>query len=601
MYCLINDIACGEKSLPTEILSRGMFYWLRAPRNSADLHLDEWILASVRLLLSICYLSALIRPGGAISTKSSSVLLISYVAFSLAILLLLRLRTQLSVFSHIAIHLADILLATQLIILIRWPSMSFVLFFFIMACAALRWGFWEAHMTFAAFLIILLIGCYTHNPVLLHQWLSKNSSELLPEALLYIAVSCMVGLLAEAKAVRSEGNFLARIAEGIRIEPGLEQALYAICKECRRLFGAAQILFAACDRETNQSTLFSVARSQDVLQFWELDSTEREKYLFLKRGTSVRLKLQSRSGRVQYKCMTLAAGEIRKSESECDLPDDFLREHRFQLLLASALEFEDAWSVRVYVIDPKPYFGGAAGLRFLEKSIRRVAPVIHDLFLVRRLTANARAAAGSQMARELHDGAIQSLFNLNLQIEEMRRQNGTFSAASADFLSRIQQSIQKEITALRDFMQQLRSLEINAESLLSYLAGLSVKFECENGITTRFIPEVEEVRLRPHVCMQLARIVQEALINIRKHSDAKEALIRLGRRNGNWVISIIDDGIGFGFSGSRSHEELRASGKGPLIIMERALAIDGRVSIESVEGKGSCLEVVFPSEANVKG
>ena len=138
-----------------------------------------------------------------------------------------------------------------------------------------------------------------------------------------------------------------------------------------------------------------------------------------------------------------------------------------------------------------------AGLRFLEKSIRRVAPVIHDLFLVRRLTANARAAAGSQMARELHDGAIQSLFNLNLQIEEMRRQNGTFSAASADFLSRIQQSIQKEITALRDFMQQLRSLEINAESLLSYLAGLSVKFECENGITTRFIPEVEEVEMSP--------------------------------------------------------------------------------------------------------
>jgi len=166
-------------------------------------------------------------------------------------------------------------------------------------------------------------------------------------------------------------------------------------------------------------------------------------------------------------------------------------------------------------------------------------------------------------------------------------------AQGTDPLSRIQESMRKEIAELRDFTQHLRSLELDSGRLLGYLSGIATRFEVEHGIRTRFVAEVEEVDLRPGVCAEVARIAQEALVNVGKHSNATEALVRLGRRNGNWVLGIMDNGRGFGFSGRLSHRELLASGKGPSVIMERAHEINGEVSIESYETGGCCLEVVF--------
>jgi signal transduction histidine kinase len=585
--------------VPGEILKGGMFYWLRAPRNYSDLRVDEWILATGRLLLSTCCLSVLIRSNSVDIPGSTKILLLLYLVFSVAILLMLRIRTHLSTPWHFVLHLTDMIVAAQLLLLIHWTPMSFALFLFVMASTALRWGFWEALLTFAVFCIFMLIGCYTHSPIFLHQWKSESSPELLTEALLYFAIVCVIGLLAEAIAVRSEGHFLAGISSGIRIESGLQPAMITVCSEVLQLFGANQVLIVTHEKDTNKFSIFSDRRSQEGPQSLDLAPSQRAKYSYPEPATAVRVAKSNQSRRNRYYSCELVSGKMNRGNANCTLSDAFLAEHPFQLLLAAATEFEDAGSLRVYVMDPKPWFGGAAGMRFLDRLIRKIAPPVSDLFLMRRLTAKAKIVAGSQMARELHDGVIQSLFSLNMQIEEMRRQDGAFSANSVDLLVRIQQRIQKEITSLRDFMQQLRSLEIDSDSLLNYLAGLSVKFQCENGIVTRFISEADEVQLKPQVCVQLARIVQEALINVRKHSEAKEASVRLGRRNGKWVLSIIDDGVGFGFSGCRSHEELQASGIGPIIIMERAQAIDGKVSIESVEGKGSCLEIVFPGEAPI--
>jgi signal transduction histidine kinase len=216
------------------------------------------------------------------------------------------------------------------------------------------------------------------------------------------------------------------------------------------------------------------------------------------------------------------------------------------------------------------------------------------LFLMSRVKTEAEAEAVSRMAREIHDGAIQSLAAINLQLEQIHRQMASITSEGAASLAAIQKNIQSEIAALRELTQQMRSLEVDSDHLLGFLAGLAVKFQCDHGVITRFVPEVDEIRLRPNVCAELARIAQEALVNIRKHSGASEVFIRLTRSNGNYVLGVVDNGRGFGFSGRYSHEELQASGKGPAVIMERARKISAKVSIESVQGTGSYLEVSLP-------
>lgn len=251
--------------------------------------------------------------------------------------------------------------------------------------------------------------------------------------------------------------------------------------------------------------------------------------------------------------------------------------------------------MRVFIVDPLMHFGGFAGLRSLHHITRQLNPVIYDRFLVSRLKTKARAIAKKQIARDLHDGVIQSLSCINMQLEALQQNKIVMLLEAAGPLTKIQHAVQQEISSLRDFTQQLRSLEIDSDQLLGYIAGMAVKFECENGIATQFIPEVDEVRLGTRICSEVAGIIQEALVNIRKHSQAQEAKINLRRQNNQYLLTIRDNGRGFGFSGRRSQEELQACGQGPIILMERVRAIGGNICIESAEGTGACLEINFPA------
>jgi two-component system nitrate/nitrite sensor histidine kinase NarX len=98
------------------------------------------------------------------------------------------------------------------------------------------------------------------------------------------------------------------------------------------------------------------------------------------------------------------------------------------------------------------------------------------------------------------------------------------------------------------------------------------------------------------VCRELTRIVQEGLVNVRKHSHAHSALVRLSARNGNWTLLIEDDGRGFPFTGRLSQAELDAMGKGPVVIKERVRVIAGELTIESNPGQGSRLEISVPQK-----
>jgi signal transduction histidine kinase len=88
--------------------------------------------------------------------------------------------------------------------------------------------------------------------------------------------------------------------------------------------------------------------------------------------------------------------------------------------------------------------------------------------------------------------------------------------------------------------------------------------------------------------------VQESLVNVRKHSGARQALVRLSSNTDRWNLVIEDDGNGFPFAGRLSHLELDTLGRGPQVIKERVRVIKGELTIESVPGQGSRLEINIP-------
>jgi two-component system nitrate/nitrite sensor histidine kinase NarX len=93
--------------------------------------------------------------------------------------------------------------------------------------------------------------------------------------------------------------------------------------------------------------------------------------------------------------------------------------------------------------------------------------------------------------------------------------------------------------------------------------------------------------------LEIVRIVQEALVNVRKHSGARHVTVRLKEEDRRFTVVVEDDGSGFGFVGSFSGTSTEMQRMGPAMILERARNLGADVMIRSTPGTGSQVEVSF--------
>jgi len=184
-------------------------------------------------------------------------------------------------------------------------------------------------------------------------------------------------------------------------------------------------------------------------------------------------------------------------------------------------------------------------------------------------------------------------------VDVLRRQSTSNAGIVTSELGRIQGLLREEVLKLRELMQQMKSLDVDARRLLGFIGDTVERFQRETGITARFLTSVEELKMPQPVCREIARIVQEALVNVRKHSRAKQVLVRLTNSGERWNLVIEDDGSGFPFAGRLTHAELDSQAKGPVVIRERVRLIEGELTLESTPGKGSRLEVSIPQPREV--
>jgi two-component system nitrate/nitrite sensor histidine kinase NarX len=218
------------------------------------------------------------------------------------------------------------------------------------------------------------------------------------------------------------------------------------------------------------------------------------------------------------------------------------------------------------------------------------------------------------VARELHDGIIQSLISAEMHIHVLRQRVAAQPSLTDKELSVVQRIVHEEVLNLRELMQRMKPIDLEPEQLPGALADIVNRFQRETNITVSFASDLVDVALPPRTCAEVARIVQEALSNVRKHSGARRVQIQCARDGGRWKLVIEDDGRGFGFAGRISHRELergtlpphpsggaRPTWRGPMVIKDSVRAIGGELVIESSPEKGARLEIVFPETPREKG
>ncbi len=199
----------------------------------------------------------------------------------------------------------------------------------------------------------------------------------------------------------------------------------------------------------------------------------------------------------------------------------------------------------------------------------------------------------ARFADALHDGALQSMYAAAINLKALRSQSASKVVTVAQGLRQIQDFLEDEAQKLRELMQRMRPVEVDFKNLYAQLTELVERSKNENGIAARFVCDSPVAYMRPRVCGAVARIVQEGLMNVRKHSHARNVVVRFDRRDGYVRLTIEDDGEGFPFSGHFSLAQLEAERKGPRVIRECVRLINGDLTIESHRGEGSRLEITI--------
>ncbi|MGA2348321.1 MAG: histidine kinase, partial [Candidatus Sulfotelmatobacter sp.] len=270
----------------------------------------------------------------------------------------------------------------------------------------------------------------------------------------------------------------------------------------------------------------------------------------------------------------------------------------FDSMVTVSFLFGGEWRGRVFLFNPVWQGEKQEELRFLLDLVRQVGPAVYNVYLLHRLRRRAGAAERARFARELHDGAVQSLIAVEMQVDVLRRQSDAGKPIGSE-LGRIQGLLREEVLKLRELMQQMKAIDVDAQRLLGVLNDTVERFQRETGIQARFVTDLGELDMPQRVCREILRIVQEGLVNVRKHSGARHALVRLASSKEKWSLTLEDDGKGFPFAGRYNQDQMEEAGKGPMIIKERVRLIAGGLTVESNPGQGTRLEISVPRGGEV--
>ena len=557
----------------------------------------ERVLAAARILLAAAaFIAIYIDPTD--PTRYAALtygLLLTYILYSVGVLVFLTFIIT-PVRFQVPICAADILWVALLTAFTQGPNSPFFVFFtFVLVASAYRWGFRETFATGMLSSGLLTVEGVFFAPGGGATGLVEGSYELnrfiMGPAYLVI-ITVLLGYLAQAdKRAKAETSLIARAMAKAQAELGLNQTIEGVLGEILQFYGSDRALLAVIDSLSGRAYLVNYEDRMDTLRkvrISELQPDAQPAYLFDSVAHAWFLSRIEHGG-----AKTVAMDDHGKHlhNLAIRLSDCFLVAHPFKSMLSARMVFGEELSGRLYILDPVLHGSRETEVHFIQRFTRAVSHSIYNVYLWRRIRSKVGAMERARIARDLHDGVLQSLVGLELQIGHHQE---LMSGQDRPTMREIYVFLQNEIRNLRELVTRLRSVDLRPGEMVPFLVDVVERFGRDTGIASRFVCDSEDIILRPRVCSEITAIVQEALANVRKHSGARNVLVRFACSAGVWTLFIEDDGCGFDFDGKLSLTDLDETRKGPVIIKERVRLLKGELVIESTPGAGSRLIISAP-------
>jgi signal transduction histidine kinase len=235
-----------------------------------------------------------------------------------------------------------------------------------------------------------------------------------------------------------------------------------------------------------------------------------------------------------------------------------------------------------------------ADLRWLEQVVRHLGPPLENVFLMRNLRTHAVELERSRISRDLHDGILQTLLSLIIQLDVLRNKVVQDPQKARAEIGNLRKIVQQESEELRSMVTGMRPVRVEGADMRELMQGFAERFRSEYGLAVDLFIEERNRHLPDRICRELFQIYRESLHNIKKHAHASHVVVKLTQDESNVFLVVDDNGRGFSFSGSYSSEELDRLRLGPISIKERTRGVGGTLTVESNPGHGARLTIDIP-------
>lgn len=238
-----------------------------------------------------------------------------------------------------------------------------------------------------------------------------------------------------------------------------------------------------------------------------------------------------------------------------------------------------------------------AAMNYLTGDLQEISIQLEDLQqrqIMGLRIIKAQEEERQRVAREIHDGPAQSMSNVVLKAEICERMIDVDFEKAKQELRNLKGIVRDSLQDVRKIIYNLRPMSLDDLGLVPTLERFIVSFQEEAGISVSFKTKGIYSDIRPVISLTIYRIIQEAISNINKHSQAQNAVINLEFMDKDVKLYIYDDGKGFNTEELRVRKDDINSGFGLFSMKERIELLDGELEVTSKPGKGTRLNIVLP-------
>ena len=506
-----------------------------------------------------------------------------YLAISIVVAVAQNLISRREIVLPLACDLAA--LAVFLVLGHSVVSLWFV-YLFVALAAGIRWDIERSIVLAGIVTLALLLSTALRGPVELGQMLSWM-------ALAVGTFGAGVGasfLGSHLRVHATEQEFLARLTGLIEVDKGIAESLRLVLGELVGAFDCEEAILAFRDLELERIFVWKLrAGDQSRLSPQNLPVTRSDGFLLDYPDASFCWNQMEGSG----------AGfgwnrhDGRRLTEVPRLPGLMREELRWNSLLGVTLELSGQPVGRMMLGNGRRRYR-RYDLQWFERIVRHLGQPLQNLFLLRHIRTRAIEGERSRISRDIHDGILQTLLSVDIQLDVLRRKVQTAPEQAVASLASLQQTVRNETDELRRMVTDLRPLRVQSADLVDLMRGFAERFRNESSCALDLLIDSAELQLPDRVCRDLFQIYREALHNVHKHAHASHVVVKLWQNECSVSLVVDDNGDGFSFAGRFTGDELDRLRLGPISIKERTRSVGGMLTVESTPGHGARLTVEVP-------